>query len=173
MGVMKTRYCVFEPTPISPEQTDADKLALLDAPTWIEVEIPTEPRKLDHGPEAPEDVPAYRGVKAILQTLFVPPRQPEHVSVQGGTGAGMDMFVDDCGYLDSHPVNEAATIVYWTASIMHEMYASAPIDAKPSFEELFELAREEAADRLTANPERADTPRIHGRAVLFDGKVWF
>lgn len=158
---MKTKYCIIEPGPLR----DQDLVSL----PWVDIELATEARKVDHGPDAPEQVPTYLTLKRMLDPLF-PGRNFEHVAVNSFKGRA-DMFVDDMGMADGHPVNEAATLIYWTASILREMDAAGGIEAPEEYQ-----ARQLEALRLARSllpKHRPEVPRIHGRAVLFDGRVWF
>lgn len=158
---LKSRFVIIEPGPIS-------TIDMVSMP-WVDVELETEPRSIDHGPDAPERVPTYRAVDRLLRTLFVKPRNHEHVSVYSFKGPA-DMFVDDMGMLDGHPVNDAATVIYWTSSILRELHDAGGIETAQEVAARAVDAVRIATARL---PTDTTTPRIHGRAVLFDGRVWF
>lgn len=145
---MKTRYTIIEPGKI--------RIVELDRLEWHEIEFKT-------------DEPTIEELSAVLDPLF-PDGDFERVAVNSFKGPA-DMFVDDMGIRKNLEPNDAATLIYWTASGMHELATADQvdrIDIDPV--ELRKRALDLAATRLTIDTE---TPRILGRAVLFDDRVWF
>lgn len=157
---MKTAYTILDPTML-------DAAAMLSRPdklVWIE-----------HTFTIPQGavIPDYRGFVRLLTPLFNEgggtKRDFEHVSVNSFNGP-TDMFVDDMGPLDGHPVNEAATLIYWSATILHEMARKGGIETADEYQHRHAEALQVAARRF-ANDYRL--PKIHGRAILFRDRVWF
>lgn len=156
---MKTRYTIIEPGPAieTDEPIEVSRLATMQ---WIEVEFK-------------KDQPTLKELQAIFDPHFG--YSWERVAVNSFKGAA-DMFVADDGALQRLPVNQLATLVYWTATILHEIDAgirAAERAGLTTYEAMREAALLEAADRLTVAPAYRWAPQIHGRAILFDNRVWF
>lgn len=146
---MKThQYAIIEPGPWQGFE--------LDALTWIDAQFKA-------------DEPTYVEIKRLVGPLF-PERDFEHVSVQWVKGPS-DMFVDDMGMLDRQPVNEPATLVYWTATMLRELEREGGIETEAEVPDRRADALRRAAYRLF-DPSYV-APRIHGRAVIFSDRVWF
>lgn len=172
---MKTRYAILEPGLAieTDEPIEASRLATLE---WVDVELKPakdEARKM-LDPESPEAIP-YREFVRVLGPIL---GDFERVAVNGFKGAA-DMFVTEESAPILHdgsagkglPVNQLATLVYWTASILHEIDAEG-VGLK-TYDDMRKLALIRAADRMTVAPAARWAPQIYGRAVLFDDRVWF
>lgn len=143
---MKTRYTIIEPGKI--------RVVELDRLEWHEIEFKT-------------DEPTIEELSAVLDPLF-PDGDFERVAVNSFKGPA-DMFVDDMGIRKNLEPNDAATLVYWTASGMH---AAAEKLGHLDPDELRKSALLSAAEMIKLSPD-VTPPRILGRAVLFDDRVWF
>ncbi len=161
------RYTIIEPGPVieTDEPIEVSRLAALE---WVDVEFKS-------------DQPTLVELSAVLDPLFAGfvnrERGVHHgwdrVAVNGFRGAA-DMFVGDESADGRHPVNQLATLIYWTASLMHEVVATRCLKPEEQNDEAIrKLALVEAADRLTVAPAHRWAPQIYGRAVLFDDRVWF
>jgi hypothetical protein len=161
------KYTILQPGKLDPAVVDP-----LYGVEWTEHDFAAEARSVDHGPDAPDFVPTYSSIKRLLDGLM-PRITTEHVAVQSPVGP-TDMFVDEEGgpTLKGLPLNDAATVIYWTASWMGALMRQAGITTinRKGYERLYSDARDRARAALLID---FDTPRIHGPAVLFDGRMWF
>ncbi len=148
---MKTAYTILDPGPAG------DKLITLE---WVDVEFKT-------------DQPSYRDFERLLLPLFNPGdsghRDFERVAVNSFAGPS-DMFVDDMGVADGQEVNEAATLIYWCATILNEMARAGGIETAEEYQHRHVEALKEAARRFAVGDKM---PKIYGRVVLFRDRVWF
>ncbi len=149
------KYTVIEPGPI--------RVPDLVSLTWVSVTLKAD---IEQGP-------TYSSLKALLGSLF-PGADTEHVVVNSYNGPS-DIFVDDRGVHKGLPINDLATAIYWTASKMHELAALTP--SKYEVDEDHPVAKQLTLDAFKAAIREMETndatPRVHGRAVLFDRRVWF
>lgn len=158
-GPMKTRYTIIDPVPETEPGTMTVDPKALESMVWVDCEFKNA-------------YPTYEELSWLLDPHFPDAEGWERVAVNSFKGP-TDMFVDDTGALKSLPVNGIATLIYWTASLMHKLAESdrsfhIDIDAS----ELRIRALLGAADLITVDPAHTP-PRIHGRAVLFEDRVWF
>jgi hypothetical protein len=161
--IFQTRYAIIEPGPLRSRD--------LVSMEWNGVRLETMPC-LDPGIGNSGYMPTPKSLQQIERLMF-PGRKWERVRVNSFKGP-TDMFVDDRSVIDDLTVNEGATLIYWTASWMHRLAKAEPskyeIEERTSYEVLIVDAMRMAKDALLVDHE---TPRINGRAVLFDDQVWF
>lgn len=158
---LKTRYTILHPGPLR----ERDLLTL----DWVDVEIETGERIEPMNPEAPEFLPTMRGITRVLSPLFNG-RYFERVAVNSFKGPA-DMFVAE-GSARDMPPNDAATAIYWTATIMRVIANKNPSLYERRLDAIQKAALAEAIIAMS-EPEWAEYPRIHGPAVLFDGRIWW
>lgn len=166
---MKTRYAIIEPGPIRHEDLFSLK--------WVDCEFrESKPAKPSPLPLSQGDGIPYSEFSRILDPLF-PGADWERVQVNSFKGP-TDMFVDDHGApcAKNLPINEGATLIYWTATIMHQLDREAgaklPTYQVMQIEALKRAARALKGEEVCSGLYR-ETPRIHGLVVLFEERVWF
>jgi hypothetical protein len=155
---LKTRWLILEP-----EQPFRDIRTAFDLASWQPVQF----RKAE---------PTLREIRNVVDPIF-PGVGPafDHVKVNFWRGQA-DMFVGDHSADGAQPLNETATLIYWTATIMHKIDAEAG-KRLPTYQAMWTEAIRVGAGALKgeglASGLYRDTPRVYGRAVLFEDQVWF
>lgn len=97
-------------------------------------------------------------------------RPSERVAVNSFQGPA-DMFVRDGSAMPPvDPFNNLATAIYWSAGLMHNLARLDPPKTEADVQPLWVKAFTAAVELLESDDT---TPRIHGRALLFDKQVWF
>ncbi len=165
--MMKTRYAILDPVPETEPGVIPCNPRDLETLTWVDCEFKG-------------DKPTYEELTWLLDPLFPDAENWERVAVNSFKGP-TDMFVDELGAgpfgLKPLPVNGLATLVYWTASLMHKLHAGESMEALRlkallAAAELLGTQSVPKSSTLAGLGGWADVPRIHGRAVLFEDGVW-
>lgn len=87
-------------------------------------------------------------------------------------GIQADMFVDELGQQKRLQRNDAATLIYWTSQHVQLLTDNKPALRGSTLDELCRLAVIEAA-KVLENLRDETAPVIRGRAVFFEGQIWF
>lgn len=163
---MKTRYAIIEPGPIRHEDLFSLK--------WVDCELkPADKKSAATLYSRDEQNIPIREFHRVLDPLFA--GGWERVAVNSFKGP-TDMFVGDGSAHPGAVVNEGATLIYWTATIMHQLDREAgaklPTYQVMQIEALKRAARALKGEEVCSGLYR-ETPRIHGLVVLFEERVWF
>jgi hypothetical protein len=159
----KTRYTIIEPGRLR-----ADDLFKM---TWVDVE-------LSHMSSRGIQDPRFRDqpmldLAPVLNPIF--PEGWEHMKVNSFKG-GADMFVGERSAMGPKIVkNDGATLIYWTATALK--WIARNIGEPPTYAEMHRTALNYAAEAMDGfgplvTELRESTPRVYGKAVLFEDEVW-
>lgn len=154
---LKTRYAILDPVPETEPGVIPCNPRDLETLTWVDCEFKGSS-------------PTLEELHWLLDPLFPDAEGFERVAVNSFKGP-TDMFVAEDGVRNGLPINGAATLVYWTATMMRELASGSMAGLGEYYTAHRAAALVRAADLFTVAPHHTP-PRIHGRAVLFDDQVW-